>query len=93
MPIAFDVKTEFERHCGAAVKYLSHDIKHHQLTIGYEIPSIERKRYIHGHLSNGLDTTLRDAAHRIAKSAFDDAYVLTGQRDAEMGQLLQGKTV
>lgn len=92
MQLAFDVETEFQRYCGANVKYLEHSIKNHQLTVAYEIPGLG-KRYVHGHLRNGTDLAQRDTSRQIAHIAFNDAYRLTGQRDRDMRQLLQKRTI
>lgn len=91
--IPFDVKTEFERHCGTDVKFVACESKNQQVTIEYLIPAVDRKRWISARMTNGTNTARRDTARRIAKLAFDDAYHLTGKRDADMKQLLQGKTV
>lgn len=91
--IPYDVKTEFERYCGADVKYVEHQIENRQMTVKYAFTANGMTRRISALMPNSTNTALRDTARRIAKSAFDDAYRLTGKRDADMKQLLQGKTV
>lgn len=91
--IPFDVKTEFERHCGADVKYVEHEIANRQMTVKYSFPANGMTRRISALMPSGTNTSLRDTARRLAKRAFDDAYVLTGKRDRDMRQLLQKRTV
>lgn len=93
MILEFDIKTEFDRHCGADVKYVDHAIRNQHLYIEYQVTGVDNKRSITAMMQNGTNTSRRDTARRIAKRAFDDAYHLTGKRDADMKQLLQGKTV
>lgn len=60
----------------------------------YTIPAVsEDQREVVAHLSNGLAWTLLRAVRRCAESARNDAYRRTGHRDADMQQLLSGRTV
>lgn len=89
-----DIKSEFILFCGPSVLYKSHLKEGRTLRIYYTIPALsEDTRTVSGHLRNGLETILRRAVRQMADSARRDAYHLTGHRDADMAQLLSGRTV
>lgn len=89
-----DIKIEFTEFCGPSVLYKSHAKEGRTLRIFYTIPALsEDQRQIIAHLRNGLESTLRRQVRMAADSARNDAYHRTGHRDADMKQLLSGRTV
>lgn len=89
-----DIKSEFTHFCGPSVLYKSHDRQPRTLEIIYTIPAVsEDEHKVFGHLRNGLESVLRRAVRAMAGSARNDAYHRTGHREADMKQLLSGRTV
>ena len=92
------VEAEFTRFCGTNVRYVSHETPHSRtLRIHFEIVNVPgeaaRKQVISGYLANGLALTLKRLVRKMADRARLLAYNATGQRAADMAQLLKGKTV
>lgn len=89
-----DIKSEFMEFCGPSVLYKSHVKEGRTLRIFYTIPALsEDERKVVAHLRNGLASVLRREVRRMADSARNDAYHRTGHREADMKQLLSGRTV
>lgn len=90
-----DIRDEFTRFCGPSVLFVERvSTMDRTLRIKYSIPALEDEpRFVVMHLRNGLESVLRKAVHRAADSARLDAYRRTGHRDADMKQLLSGRTI
>jgi len=92
--MAVDVAGLFKAYCGPSALLAGWRKEGKTLTLEYTIPALgEEKRKIVCHLRNGLDQVLRRQVIRCADSARNDAYIATGQRAADMAQLLKGKLV
>ncbi len=90
------IRRVFSANCGSAVIYVAHELSSRRtLKIEYKIPAISDSRIFTtiGIPKSGLRSALWAIAHRAATSARDHAYQSTGQRQADMNRLLQGKLI
>lgn len=90
------IQRVFSANCGPAVIYIAHELSARRtLKIEYKIPAVSDARIFTtvGIPKSGLRSALWAIAHRAATSARDHAYLATGQRQADMNRLLQGKLI
>lgn len=88
-----DVKATFELWAGDDVRYVGHERTGRSIEITYRIPKVdgERKFHVDVLITSGVPSAVHAAIKRCAGAAQTDAYRRTGQRDADMANLMQGK--
>lgn len=91
----FEVKQHFTRHSGGLVTYVGDELGQNgrRLIIHFTVNGTDIRASAYCELHNGTSWAMRDATRRCAKQAFDFAYRSTGKREADMKNLLDGKTV
>lgn len=85
----------FKEHCGPDVNFISSERIFRELKISYNVPRYDPELvfFIRVTPGNGLHASIRSAVLRAADAALGHAYRITGQRAADLKQLLEGRLV